>query len=79
MKVFDGIVVSNRMKDTVIVEVPRLITHRIYKKVLKRSRRYKVDTKGVTIKVGDKVKIVETKPISKDKNFVIYKEKEKKQ
>lgn len=71
MKMLEGKVVSTLMKNTVIVKVTRYVTHPLYKKLLKRSKNYKVETKGIKVNVGDLVKIVEVKPISKDKHFNI--------
>lgn len=70
-KTFTGTVVSLKMKDTVVVEVERKIIHPLYKKVLRRSTRLKVDTNSMELSLGDKVKIVETKPYSKNKFFKI--------
>lgn len=88
MKIFEGIVVSTSMQNTAVVKVTRSVTHKLYKKVLKRSKKYKVDTEGIKVSVGDSVKIIETRPISKDKHFILQskmsdrnamvKEKEKK-
>lgn len=83
MKAFTGIVVSIAMTNTVVVEVQRRTPHPLYKKLIIRSKRYKVDPAGLTVAVGDTVKIVETRPIAKDKHFklseiVTKKEKEKK-
>lgn len=73
MKVFKGIVVSTKMQKTVIVEVMRKVVHPLYKKLLKRNKKYKVDNTGFSVSEGDRVEIVETKPISKDKHFKIIK------
>jgi len=66
-----GVVVSNGMKDTIVVAVTRYVKHPKYKKYMKRMKRYKVHDKGNTKEVGAKVTIRETKPISKDKHFVV--------
>ena len=71
MKVFEGTVISDKMQDTVIVEVIRRIPHPLYKKLLKRSKKYKVDTKVKKAAVGQRVKIIETKPLSAHKHFKI--------
>lgn len=72
MRILEGIVVSvGKMKNTIIVEVSRRTPHPKYKKLIKRSRRYKVDTNGEEIELGKKVKMIETKPYSKDKYFKI--------
>lgn len=72
MKVFEGIIVSNGMNKTAVVEVYRRISHPLYKKLIKKSKKYKVDNNGFgDIVVGSVVRITETKPISKDKYFKI--------
>jgi len=72
-KVLRGVVVSGKMKDTCVVVVERFVKHKKYKKFYKVSKKYKVHDVGNTKKIGDKVEIKETKPISKDKHFVIVK------
>lgn len=72
-KTFTGTVVSLKMQRTAVVEVERTVVHPLYKKVLKRSKRYKVDTNSQELNLGDKVKIVEIKPISKGKFFKVEK------
>ncbi len=68
-KVFTGRVLSTKTQNTAVVEVTRLMPHKLYRKLLKRSKHYKVDTTGKEVAIGEKVKIVETKPISKNKYF----------
>lgn len=68
-KVLSGTVISNKMKDTIVVSVERYEKHPKYGKFIKRRKKYKVHDAGNTAKIGDKVDIVETKPISKDKRF----------
>lgn len=70
-KKFEGTVISLKMQKTAVVEIIRKRPHPIYKKLLKKSKRYKVDTSGFDIVQGDKVKIAETRPISKEKHFKI--------
>lgn len=70
-KVLIGKVISIKMQDTVIVEVITRAPHKLYGKLLKRSKNYKVDLNGQTVARGDEVKIEETKPMSKDKHFKI--------
>lgn len=72
IKTFTGKVVSLKMQGTAVVEVEREVTHPLYKKILRRSKRYKVDTNSQEVNVGDSVKIVETRPISKNKFFRIF-------
>lgn len=70
-KVLKGVVVSDSMEDTAVVLVKRHDKHPKYKKYITKTKKYKVHDKGNKKKVGDKVKIIETKPISKDKRFKI--------
>lgn len=70
-KTFTGKVVSLKMKGTAVVEVEREIIHSLYKKVMKRSRRFKADTNSLDPELGDEVEIIETKPFSKDKYFKV--------
>jgi small subunit ribosomal protein S17 len=70
-KVLSGIVVSDKMKDTCVVSVTRFVKHKKYKKYYKVSKKFKAHDAGNTKKVGDKVLIKESKPISKDKHFIV--------
>lgn len=70
-KVLKGVVVSDKMKDTCTVLVVRFVKHKKYKKYYKMSKKYKAHDAGNTRKIGDKVTIMESKPISKDKHFTI--------
>lgn len=72
-KTLTGIVVSIKSPKTVIVLVERKFRHPLYQKVIKRSKRFKVHQDKVIVEVDDKVLIQETRPISKDKHFVITK------
>ena len=66
-----GIVVSDKMKDTLIVSVNDRITHKRYKKVITRTKRYAVHDTTSNSSIGDEVRIRETRPISKTKNWVL--------
>ena len=66
-----GIVVSDKMRDTRIVAVNDRITHKRYKKVITRTKRYAVQDSVFNSSIGDQVRIRETKPISKTKNWVL--------
>lgn len=59
------------MKDTVVVLIERYEKHPKYGKFIKHKKKFKAHDAGNTKKIGDKVRIAETKPISKDKKFVI--------
>ncbi len=63
-----GMVVGDKMQKTIVVEVARLIKHTRYGKYLKRSTIYKTHDEKSQAKVGDKVEIVETRPLSKTKS-----------
>ena len=64
-----GNVVSNKMNKTVVVAVERSVIHPIYKKVLRRVTKLKAHDEGNVCKVGDRVQLSETRPISKDKHW----------
>ena len=66
-----GIIVSDKMKDTLIVSVNDRITHKRYKKVITRTKRYAVHDATSNSSIGDQVRIRETRPISKTKNWVL--------
>ncbi len=72
MKIFEGKVISTGMNNTVVVEVFRTTPHPLYKKLIRLSKKYKVDNRGFeNVVVGSVVKIQETKPVSKYKYFKI--------
>jgi small subunit ribosomal protein S17 len=64
-----GVVVSDKMDKTIVVKVERLVRHPLYKKTIKKSKKYKVHDEENKAKVGDKVKIMETRPLSKQKRW----------
>lgn len=70
-KILFGKVVSDKMLKTVVVEVERKIQHPIYKKLIKKNKKFKADTNNLVVKVGEFVRIEETRPLSKDKHFKI--------
>ena len=72
-KTFEGVVVKTAMKDTATVQVERYVKHPKYKKYMRLSKKFLAHDAGNTAKVGDKVTIRETKPISKRKRFIIVK------
>lgn len=68
-KILTGKVTSVKMQGTVLVKVERRTPHKLYGKLIRRNKSYKVDSAGQTVALGEIVKIVETKPISKSKHF----------
>ena len=70
-KTLTGVVVSDKMKDTVVVKVDSYVKHPKYQKFMKKSKKYSAHNVGNTKKIGDKVEITETKPISKTKKFAV--------
>ena len=68
-KILEGVVVSDKMQKTVVVLVSRFIKHAQYGKFIKRSKKYKAHDETNKYKIGDAVRIVETRPLSKDKHF----------
>lgn len=68
-KVRLGTVVSNRMQKTIVVRVDRLVQHPKYQRVVRRATSFKVHDETNNAKIGDYVKIMETRPLSKDKRW----------
>jgi small subunit ribosomal protein S17 len=66
-KIFVGEVVSNRMQKTITVQVERRVRHPIYERVIKRSKKFHVHDEHNQCQIGDVVRIVETRPLSKTK------------
>lgn len=66
-----GVVVSDKMQDTIVVAVTRFVKHPKYRKFIKRVKRYHVHDAGSTKKVGETVEIIECRPISKTKHFKV--------
>jgi small subunit ribosomal protein S17 len=67
----EGVVVSNKMDKTVVVVVERLVRHEQYHKFLKQRERYKAHDQQNKCQVGDRVRLVETRPISRDKRWAV--------
>jgi small subunit ribosomal protein S17 len=70
-KTLNGVVVSDKMKDTIVVLVERFVKDSKYHKFLTLRKRYKVHDAGNTKKVGDKVVIESCRPISRHKSFKV--------
>ena len=64
-----GLVVSDKMDKTVVVAIERRVPHPIYGKMITRTKRLKAHDEENSAKVGDTVRIVETRPLSKDKRW----------
>jgi small subunit ribosomal protein S17 len=64
-----GVVVSDKMQKTVVVKVDSLVKHQVYNKYIKRSVKYKVHDENNNCKIGDRVQIIECRPLSKDKRW----------
>ena len=64
-----GKVVSDKMDKTVVVAVERLVQHPLYKKAVKKTVKFKAHDENNESNVGDKVEIMETRPLSKDKRW----------
>jgi small subunit ribosomal protein S17 len=68
-KVRLGLVVSDKMDKTIVVAIERRVPHPVYGKMVTKTKRLKAHDESNSAKVGDTVKIVETRPLSKDKRF----------
>jgi small subunit ribosomal protein S17 len=66
-KVLLGIVVSDKMEKTAVVNVERTVQHPLYKKTVRKSKKYKIHDEENVCGIGDQVRLIECKPISKDK------------
>jgi small subunit ribosomal protein S17 len=64
-----GVVVSNKMTKTVVVKVERRVANRKYGKIVTLAKKYKAHDEKEECQIGDRVRIVETRPISKDKRW----------
>ena len=68
-KVKLGKVVSNKMDKTIVVAVEDFVRHELYNKPVKRTKKFKAHDENNECRIGDRVKIMETRPLSKDKRF----------
>ncbi len=66
-----GVVVGDKMDKTVMVEVARTVRHRLYGKVLRRTKKYMAHDEGNTCQVGDRVEIIESRPLSRRKRWAV--------
>lgn len=70
-KIKEGVVVSNKMQKTLTVEVERTIPHPKYRKVIRLGKKYYAHNENPDVKIGQRVKIRETRPLSKLKRWVV--------
>jgi small subunit ribosomal protein S17 len=73
-RILHGVVVSDKNDKTVVVEVERRFTHPLFKKTVRRSKKYHAHDEANTFKIGDKVRIEESRPISRTKRWVVLKD-----
>jgi len=73
-RVLQGVVVSDKNDKTIVVEVERRFTHPLFKKTVRRSKKYHAHDETNAHKIGDKVWIEESAPISKNKRWVVLKQ-----
>ncbi len=70
-RLLSGTVVSSNSNKTIVVKVTRRVKHKLYKKIISRSKKYHAHDENNKYKVGDLVSIIESKPISKLKTWVV--------
>jgi len=70
-RILSGKVVSSNSNKTIVVEVVRRVQHKLYKKIINRSKKYHAHDENNSYKIGDSVNIKETKPISKLKRWAV--------
>ena len=71
-RLLSGKVVSSQNNKSIVVEVTRRVKHKLYKKIIKRVKKYHAHDEANVYKTGDNVTIQETKPISKMKSWITY-------
>ena len=71
-RLLSGKVVSSKNNKSIVVEVTRRVQHKLYKKIIKRVKRYHAHDEANVYKIGDNVTIQETRPISKMKSWITY-------
>tara|TARA_Y100000590_G_scaffold457533_1_gene610361 strand:+ start:298 stop:552 length:255 start_codon:yes stop_codon:yes gene_type:complete len=70
-RILKGIVISNKQQKTVVVRVSRQVRHPLYKKIIKRSKKYNAHDESNKLNIGDFAIIQECKPYSKNKSWVV--------
>ena len=77
-RILTGTVVSSKTNKTVVVMVTRRVQHKLYKKIISQSKKYHAHDENNSSKVGDIVKIIESKPISKLKSWTVVNDNQEK-
>ncbi|GAA4662070.1 30S ribosomal protein S17 [Bartonella pachyuromydis] len=72
-RILQGVVVSDKSDKTVVVKVERRYSHPLLKKTVRQSKKYKAHDENNQFKVGDQISIQESRPISKDKRWIVVK------
>ena len=70
-RILQGVVVSDKQDKTVVVSVERQVMHPVYKKIVKKSKKFAAHDENNQYKIGDRVSIEECRPISKNKSWTI--------
>ena len=70
-RILSGVVVKSNSNKTITVDVTRRIKHKLYKKIIKRNKKYHAHDENNEFNVGDNVSIIESKPISKLKKWIV--------
>ena len=70
-RILTGTVVSSNANKTIVVKVTRRVKHKLYKKIISLSKKYHAHDENNKFKVGDSVRIIESKPISKLKSWIV--------
>ena len=71
-RLLSGVVISSNSNKTIVVEVTRRVKHKLYKKIIKRTKKYHAHDENNSFTIGDNVTIQETKPISKLKSWIVH-------
>ena len=77
-RILTGTVVSSNTNKTIVVKVTRRVQHKLYKKIISQSKKYHAHDENNYFKVGDIVKIIESKPISKLKSWTVVNDNQEK-
>ena len=77
-RILTGTVVSSNTNKTIVVKVTRRVQHKLYKKIISQSKKYHAHDENNSYQVGDIVKIIESKPISKLKSWTVVNDNQEK-